>query len=71
MLSSQVAVWRAKSAHKSSTFPRDYLGALVCEIRVRGETLTMAGSYGLPSSIVTGAPRQDESGHCVEAVPIP
>lgn len=39
-------VIRAKLQDKSSTFAKDYLTALVDEIRVTGNTATISGSYG-------------------------
>ena len=49
VLPSQVGAFskviRAKLRDRSSTFARDYLRALVSEIRVCGKTATISGSY--------------------------
>jgi len=39
-------VIRTKLEDQSSTFAKDYLAALVDEIRVTGDTATISGSYG-------------------------
>jgi site-specific DNA recombinase len=74
---------RAKLADRSSRFAKDYLRALVTEIRVEGKTATISGSYRslietmskkkegtdqVPSFMRDWRARQDESGHWHEAV---